>query len=84
MGMDIRLPIGLLFSAIGLLLTGFGAFSNREIYRASLGINVNVLWGLVLLVFGIVMLAYGRRAGAINEARSRTDELAKSAKRGDA
>ena len=64
MGLDIRVPIGLMFSVFGLLLTMFGAFSNREIYRASLGINVNVIWGLVLLAFGVVMLVFGRRTGA--------------------
>lgn len=64
MGLDIRVPIGLMFSVFGLLLTSFGALSNRAIYRASLGINVNVIWGLVLLAFGVVMLMLGRSAGA--------------------
>ena len=81
MGLDIRLPIGLLFSAIGLLLTGFGAVSNPAIYGASLGINVNVIWGLALLVFGVVMLLFGRKpsaaAGSNEEAReSETKSIA--------
>lgn len=87
MGMDIRLPIGLLFTVFGLLLTGFGAFSNREIYRSSLGINVNVIWGLVLLAFGIVMLLFGRKAGAAssNESASKPeDDLARAATRSKA
>jgi len=58
MGMDIRLPIGLMFSVLGVLLTVFGAFSRREIYRVSLGINMNLAWGLVLLAFGVVMLLF--------------------------
>ncbi len=65
--MDIRLPIGLMFSAVGLLLAAVGAFSNREIYRASLGINVNLQWGLVLLVFGLIMLYFGRKAATGQE-----------------
>jgi hypothetical protein len=65
MGLDIRLPIGLLFTLIGLLLVGFGAFGDKAIYQRSLGLNVNLAWGAVLLVFGAIMVIFGRRAGAI-------------------
>jgi hypothetical protein len=61
MGLDIRVPIGLMFSLLGLLLTGYGLVSDRAIYARSLGMNVNLWWGLVLLVFGIVMLLLSRR-----------------------
>ena len=61
MNLDLRLPIGLMFSAFGVLLTLFGLVSDRSIYQRSLGINVNLWWGLVLLAFGLVMLAYGIR-----------------------
>jgi hypothetical protein len=61
MGIDVRIPIGLLFAVVGLILTIFGAVSDRAIYQRSLGINVNFGWGLVLLAFGIVMLLLGRR-----------------------
>jgi hypothetical protein len=56
MGLDIRLPIGLMFSLIGLLMTGYGLFTPAAIYERSLGINVNLWWGLVLVVFGGWML----------------------------
>jgi hypothetical protein len=85
MGLDIRVPIGLMFSVFGLLLTSFGAFSNRAIYRASLGINVNVIWGLVLLVFGVVMLVFGRRAAHAGESKdedTREREVVSAATRG--
>jgi hypothetical protein len=61
MGLDIRLPIGLMFTLFGLLLVVYGLASNKEIYQRSLGINVNLGWGVVLLVFGVVMLLLGRR-----------------------
>jgi hypothetical protein len=61
MGLDIRLPIGLLFSIFGLLLAGYGIFSNHAIYARSLDINVNLWWGFVMLLFGAVMLLLGRR-----------------------
>jgi len=61
MGLDIRLPIGGLFSILGVLLAGYGLTSDRAIYERSLGINVNLWWGVALLVFGVVMVGLGRR-----------------------
>jgi hypothetical protein len=61
MGIDIRLPIGMLFSALGILLAIFGALGNKARYAQSLGINVNLWWGLVLVLFGLLMLALGLR-----------------------
>jgi formate hydrogenlyase subunit 3/multisubunit Na+/H+ antiporter MnhD subunit len=61
MGIDIRLPIGMLFSALGVILTVFGALGDKARYAQSLGIDVNLWWGIVLLAFGIIMLALGRR-----------------------
>ena len=57
MSLDLRVPIGLLFAALGALLAVYGALSDRAIYQASLGINVNLWWGLVLAGFGLLMLA---------------------------
>ena len=57
MGLDLRLPIGLLFSALALVLIVYGLVSDPSIYARSLGINVNLGWGCVLLVFGLTMLA---------------------------
>lgn len=57
MDLDVRLPIGLMFSIFGVLLSGFGLLSDPRIYEVhSLGINVNLIWGLVLLLFGLAML----------------------------
>jgi hypothetical protein len=62
MHLDVRIPIGLMFSIFGVLLTVFGALSDKTIYEQhSLGININLGWGLVLLVFGVVMLWLARR-----------------------
>ena len=57
MGLDIRLPIGGLFIVLGLMLTLYGAFGDGSIYQRSLGINVNLGWGVVLLAFGLIMAA---------------------------
>ena len=62
MNLDLRLPIGLMFSIFGVVLVAFGLLSDPAIYARSLGINVNLWWGLVLLVFGLVMLTFAIRA----------------------
>ncbi len=62
MRLDVRFPIGGMFTILGALLTLYGLASDRAIYARSLGINVNLWWGLVLLVFGLVMLGFAVRA----------------------
>ncbi len=62
MRLDVRWPIGGMFSIFGAILTVYGIVSNRAMYEQSLGINVNLWWGLVLLVFGLVMLGLALRA----------------------
>ena len=56
--LDLRWPIGLMFSLIGALLVLFGAAtnSNKAMYANSLSININLNWGVVLLIFGILMI----------------------------
>ena len=61
MNLDIRLPIGGLFTLLGLLLTGYGLMGDASIYRRSLGHNVNLAWGLVVLAFGLLFLWMGRK-----------------------
>jgi hypothetical protein len=57
MGLDIRLPIGMMFTLLGVLLAGYGAATNSDdIYKVSLGLNINLIWGGVLFVFGAIML----------------------------
>ena len=64
MGLDIRWPIGLMFSLIGAMLVIFGLVtgSSPETYKPSLGININLYWGVLLLVFGGWMLTMAIRA----------------------
>jgi hypothetical protein len=65
MRLDVRLPIGLMFAAFGLLLVVYGVVADRAMYARSLGVNVNLWWGLVLLVFGLVMLGFARGIGGL-------------------
>jgi hypothetical protein len=59
--LDIRFPIGLLFSILGVVLTLFGLMSDPALYQRSLGININLWWGLVMLLAGGVMLFLSRK-----------------------
>ncbi|MEN9975290.1 MAG: hypothetical protein RLZZ282_1296 [Verrucomicrobiota bacterium] len=58
MGLDLRLPIGLYFTILGVMLGAYGVItgSNEAMYKRSLDMNINLIWGVVLLVFGLGML----------------------------
>ncbi|MGI4854427.1 MAG: hypothetical protein ACRYF4_10335 [Janthinobacterium lividum] len=63
MGLDLRIPLGLMFATIGLLMVGYGAFTwQSAMYQRSMGQNVNVIWGGTMLLFGLVMLLLARRS----------------------
>jgi len=69
MGIDLRYPIGILFVVFGVLLVLYGLFGGTADDSRSLGINVNLWWGLIMLLFGGVMFfaAYRKRQGRIRE-----------------
>ena len=65
--LDIRMPIGLLFTLLGVVVGGYGLATGGEpaMYAQSLSVNLNLWWGLVMLLFGIIMLSAARyRDGA--------------------
>ena len=57
MGLDVRLPIGLMFAIVGILLSGYGMLAARVE-----GASLNVVWGIVMLAVGAVMLWLSRRS----------------------
>lgn len=63
MKLDLRIPLGMLFTLMGTILAAFGLSTRNhsDLYTKSLGIDVNLWWGPVLLVFGVVALTLGRR-----------------------
>jgi purine-cytosine permease-like protein len=63
MDVDIRIPIGLLFAILGLILAVFGMISTNdtELYARSLGMNINLFTGILMLVFGGGMLLFSLR-----------------------
>lgn len=63
MSLDLRIPMGLMFTLVGIILSVFGLRTNGSpIYAGINGLNVNLWWGLVLLVFGLTMFLLGRRS----------------------
>ena len=57
-GLDVRIPIGGLFTVVGALLAGYGARTagDATLYAPSLSINVNLWWGSAMLLFGLALL----------------------------
>ncbi len=61
MRFDLRIAIGGLFTVYGVLLALYGLLGDKAQYARSLGVNVNLVWGAALLVFGLCMLLIRRR-----------------------
>ncbi len=62
MTLDIRVPIGLLFVILGVLLALYGALAENVITPRSLGVNIDLWWGIAMAVFGAIMLLLARRS----------------------
>lgn len=67
--LDLRYPIGGLFVTLGLILLGYGLLTaeNTEMYARSASTNVNLWWGVVMLVFGLLFLWLAARASRITQ-----------------
>ena len=63
MGLDIRLPLGLIFLITGAIMLVYGLLTlGSPIYSVSMDINLNVTWGAIMAIFGGAMLIAARRA----------------------
>ena len=75
MGLDIRIPLGLMFLVTGGLMTLYGLFTRGSaIYEKSLNVNINLVWGALMLVFGLVMYIMGRRTRKLVTSRVKETE----------
>ena len=70
-GLDIRVPVGALFALLGALLVAYGMITRGDAaqYEQSLGVNINLWWGLVMTLFGFVFLVLARRGSRAAGAR---------------
>ncbi|MGC8623799.1 MAG: hypothetical protein ACP5VQ_00865 [Phycisphaerae bacterium] len=62
--MDLRLPIGIFFVLVGCIMVGYGVISPHDIPHISEKININLYWGILLLLFGLPMAIFGWKAEA--------------------
>jgi multisubunit Na+/H+ antiporter MnhG subunit len=63
MNLDLRIPMGLLFTLVGGIMSIYGFFTRGSaIYERSDAMNINLIWGLIMLVFGVTMYTLGRRS----------------------
>jgi hypothetical protein len=63
MNLDLRIPMGLMFSIVGAILSLYGLVTQGSpIYEKSVGLNINLIWGVVMLIFGLAMFLLGRRS----------------------
>ena len=62
MGLDIKIPIGLMFTILGVILTILGLVTRGDtaLYEQAMGYNINLFSGLVMLAFGCFMLFTSR------------------------
>jgi len=83
MNLDLRIPMGMMFSIAGAVLFAFGLATRTraELYSRSFGINVDLWWGLGLLMFGIILVGMGRRGQGRIEARKQGGALQKKTKK---
>jgi hypothetical protein len=84
-GLDIRLPIGGLFTVLGLLLGGYGIATagDAALYERSLSVNINLWWGLAMLVFGLLLLwgaSRARRTASVHPASATPEGQATEAR----
>lgn len=63
MGLDIRIPLGMIFLIIGGIMAVFGLVTrgSADLYARSLGVNLNLTWGILMFIFGLIMFIAGRR-----------------------
>ncbi len=60
MTFDLRVPIGLLFAICGAILAIDGTVERVHV----VGVNINLWWGIVMVIFGGAMLWLARRGRA--------------------
>lgn len=79
MNLDLRLPMGMMFSILGAVLLSFGLATRArpELYAKSFGINANLWMGVSLLIVGLIVVGMGRRGqGRIEQQRNGQGQIA--------
>ena len=69
MNFDLRLPLGLMFTLFGAMLSIYGLLADPATFKKSLGVNVDLGWGVFMLAFGIFMLTLALKARSANKTK---------------
>ncbi len=73
--LDIRWPIGLLFLVLGALVAVYGALASQSTHvEDSINVNLNLVCGVVMALFGAFMTWGARRATRRNQGNRRVAE----------
>ena len=75
MKLDVRIPAGLMLTTIGVLLVCYGLFGDHTVYTRSLGININLIWGIVLAAGGASLILLARAGARRNAAESSREAI---------
>ncbi|MCU0634634.1 MAG: hypothetical protein MUE41_07155 [Gemmatimonadaceae bacterium] len=61
--MDLRIPIGVLFVVLGAIIGVYGMITagDTAMYVRSGGLNINLYWGLAMLLAGLAFLGLAMR-----------------------
>ena len=79
--LDLRYPMGMMFALVGAMLAVYGVFTRGEkMYKHSLGVNVNMYWGVVLLGFGLLIFGMARWSAAAEKRRVEGSDSSDKAK----
>lgn len=55
--LDLKIPLGLILTLYGLILTIYGLTTPIQMYEKSANINLNILFGSLVLILGILFLS---------------------------
>ncbi len=76
--LDIRWPIGLLFLVLGALIAVYGAVVPQSTHlEANVTVNLNFIWGIVMVCFGLLMTWGARRASRRSEKFDHQEQAAR-------
>ncbi len=62
--MDIRTPIGSMFSILGMIIVISSFVQSADDLKKAQGWNISLYWGLFMIAFGVMMFVLARRAAA--------------------
>lgn len=54
--LNLKIPLGCLLIFYGIVLDFYGLITDKAFYQKSFGIDINLIWGSVMLVLGLALI----------------------------